>query len=238
MRISTLDLGTGDHGRAAQAVALIGVLAVLAGCAYRPMSPPAVVYEPYRAGAPDELLVTILPEPVVQEDVIVRPDGLITIQLVGDVLAGGRTLDEISSDIENRISKYKRGARVTVALKEALSQAVTVLGEVRRPGSFPLVRQTRVAEALGLVGGVSNFAKTSGIRIVRSRGGEPLVIPVDLGAIRGGDMTSNVQVYGGDIVYVPPTVLATIGYAVNQLFFPISPFLGIATSALGTSLVR
>jgi polysaccharide biosynthesis/export protein len=238
MGISTLRFGFDGRGRAARATSLLGVLAVLAGCAYTPVAPPAVIYEPYRAGAPDELLVTILPEPVVQEDVIVRPDGLITIQLVGEVLAGGRTLDEISSDIENRISKYKRGARVTVALKEALSQAVTVLGEVRRPGSFPLVRQTRVAEALGTVGGVSNFANTGRIRIIRSRGGEPLVIPVDLGAIRSGDMTSNVQVYGGDIVYVPPTALATIGYAVNQLFFPFSPFIGIATSALGTSLVR
>lgn len=215
------------------------LLALAAGslACVSPAPPPAVQYEPYRAGAPDELTVTILPDPIIEEEVKVRPDGLITIQLLGDVLAGGRTLDEIAKDIEGRISKYKRGARVTVALQEAASAAVTVLGEVRRPGSFSLVKQTRVAEALGNMGGLTIFANTDDVRVMRSRGGTPTVINVDMAAIRKGDMSTNIQVYGGDVVYVPPTVLARIGYAVNMLLFPISPLLGVVNSALGTALV-
>ena len=215
-------------------LALLGLLAV--GCATTPTPPPAVQFDPYRTGAPDELTVTILPEPIVQELVVVRPDGLITIQLVGEVQAGGRTLDEISKEIEGRIVKFKRGARVTVALKASESQSVTVLGEVRQPGAFSLVKQTRVAEALGLRGGVTNFANVDGITIVRARSGQPVILNVDMGAITSGDMATNIQVYGGDIVYVPPTVLAKIGYAVQQLLFPFSPLMGIINSGLGAAL--
>ena len=159
------------------------------------------------SGRPIALTVSVLPDPPVIENVVVRPDGMITIQLVGDVPAGGKTTEQIAADIQNRIARFKRGALVTVALAGAESSMVTVLGEVRSPTTFALTRQMRISEAIGTVGGPTLFANEDEMQLVRP-GSPPKVIEVDLDAIRDGDLRTNVQVYGGDIIYVPPTVLA------------------------------
>jgi polysaccharide export outer membrane protein len=215
----------------------IGIAAALSvACFTTPTPEPPIQYQDYQVGAPDELAITILPEPVIQEVVVVRPDGRVTIQLLGDVEAGGRTTQMIADDIEKRIARYKRGAVVTVALARAQSSAVTVIGEVNGPRSFALVKAMRVAEALGQVEDVTWLANEDEIRVVRP-GTPPQVIEVDLAAIRGGDLSTNVQLYGGDIIYVPPTILARIGYAIRAVLFPFQPLLGLAYSAGGNAIV-
>lgn len=211
---------------------VFATLALLAsGCSTQLAAAPprSDAFEPYRVGAPDKLRVTILPAPLIKEDVVVRPDGMISIQLVGDVPAGGRTLMEIGSDVEQRISRFKRGAKVTVTLMSADSTAITMLGMVKNPRAFPLVKETRVAEAIGIVGGPNLFASRGKIRIVRSGGGETAVYTVDLNAIQAGDLRTNLLLSPGDIVYVPPTIWARVGFAINAILFPIQPLLGIAT---------
>jgi polysaccharide biosynthesis/export protein len=210
--------------------AWIGAFAVslfAVACAHSPNPAPDVRYVEYQVGPPDRLTVTILPDPPVVENVVVRPDGMITVQLVGDVPAGGRTTEQIAKDIENRISRFKRGALVTVSLMGAESPVITVFGEVRNPSTFPLTRQMRIIEALGTVGGPTLFANFDQVQLVRP-GSSTKVIHVDLAAIRDGDLRTNVQVYGGDIVYVPPTALAKVGYAVQQVLFPFTPFFGFS----------
>lgn len=213
-------------------VAWLALLPLLAAaCATTPIPQPAVVYEDYKVGAPDTLMVTVLPEPAIQEQAVVRPDGKITIQLIGDVQAAGRTPDDIAAEIDERIGRFKRGARTTVAVTSAVSSAITVLGEVRGPGTFPMLKGTRVAEAIGGAGGTTFLANIDGIRIVRGTEASARVITVDLAAIRGGDMSTNVQLHSGDIVYVPPHFLAKIGYAVQSVLFPFQPVIGIARTA-------
>ena len=112
------------------AMAVLLVAGVAFGCA----SPsPAPKLEPsgvYRVGAPDVLTITVLPEPAIERQAIVRPDGMISIDLIGDVPAAGRTPEEIAADVEKRISKYKRGARATVAVDHdsALARVALELG--------------------------------------------------------------------------------------------------------------
>jgi polysaccharide export outer membrane protein len=221
------------RGPLARAAAL-GIAALCLACATTPAPAPVARLPEYLVGAPDELLVTVLPDPVVQQRVVVRPDGMITIQLIGEVRAADRAPDEIAAEIEERIGRYKRGARATVAVERAVSSAVTVLGEVRMPGTFPLAKLTRVAEALGHVGGPTNFARIARIQVVRPGEAGAEVFPVDLAAIRSGDLKTNLALEGGDIIYVPPTFLAKVGYAVQQMLFPLNPLLGVATSAAGT----
>lgn len=214
---------------AAIAAALVG-----SACIHTPTPAPPVEYLDYRIGPPDRLTVTVLPDPAIVENTLVRPDGMITIQLIGDVRAGGRTTQEIASDIESRIARFKRGALVTVALANAESAQITVLGEVRGPTTFPLTRQIRVSEAIGTVGGPTLFANDDDVRVVRP-GNPPEVIEVDLQAIRSGDLSTNVQLYGGDIVYVPPTALVKVGYVIQQILFPFTPIFsagGVATRAI------
>jgi polysaccharide export outer membrane protein len=215
-------------------IAVLAIPLFAVACAHSPNPAPDVRYVEYQVGPPDRLTVTILPDPPVVENVVVRPDGMITVQLVGDVPAGGRTTDQIAKDIENRIARFKRGALVTVSLVGAESPVVSVFGEVRNPTTFPLTRQMRIAEALGTVGGPTLFANSDDVQLVRP-GSPTKVLHVDLDAIRDGDLRTNVQVYGGDIVYVPPTALASVGYFFQQLLFPFTPFFGAAGIAAGVA---
>jgi polysaccharide export outer membrane protein len=223
--------------QATGAIALLLCAAAL-GCSTTPMPPPKREWtSAYIVGAPDELRVVVLPDPAIERDVRVRPDGMISIDLIGDVPAGGRTVAQIASDVEQRIARFKRGASVSISLVVAASNAITVLGEVRTPSTFPLFKDTRAAEAIGQVGGPNFTAATRNIRVVRSGGGEAVVLRVNLSAIQGGDQRSNLVLMEGDIVYVPPTWWAQIGYVIQAILFPFNPLLGLGTAAAGSAIV-
>jgi polysaccharide export outer membrane protein len=192
--------------------------------------PPGPEIKSYRVGPPDQLHVTIIPDPVIEREVVVRPDGQISIDLVGDIAAAGRTTEEIAAEIQARIGRYKRDAQVTVALAAALSDQVTVLGEVNRPSTFPLSRQTRLVEAIGTVGGPTTFAAKGRIRLIRTQEGKARVYAVNLKAIEGGNLSTNYVLQGGDLIVVPPGVMATIGYALQAALFPFQQILGFGGS--------
>jgi len=234
------DTGRHTAGRtAARRIALVGLaLAFSVGCASSPLvSPPPKVkaFETYRVGAPDLLSIAILPDPKIEREVVVRPDGMISIDLVGDVPAGGRTVEEIAQDVQNRIARYKRGAVVTIGVTRASSTSVTLLGEVRANRAFPLVKETRAAEAIGLSGGVNTFANLDNIKVIRTISGETTVHTVDMDAIQAGDLSTNILLAGGDIIYVGPTLWAKIGHAINSMLYPFQPFLGLGTSLAGSA---
>jgi polysaccharide export outer membrane protein len=185
-------------------------------------------------GPPDQLQINILPEPSIERQVVVRPDGMISVDLVGDIPAAGRTTEEIGQDVERRIGRYKRDARVTVSLVQSLSTEITVLGEVQRPFTFPLDRETRLIEAIGRVGGAKNFADKNDVRVIRFEDGQTRVYKVDLKAIEKGDLSSNILVRGGDIIYVPPTTLASIGYTLQMVLWPFQQLFGMGGSVSTT----
>ena len=219
-------------------LALAGLVLIVAaaGCATTPEAPPASTgYETYRVGAPDTLLITVLPDPTIERQAVVRPDGMISIDLVGDVPAGGRTVEEIAADVEKRIGRFKRGASVTVAVVLARSSSVTLLGEVGGNRSMALLKETRIAEAIGQAGGLNRFANVDRIRVIRHMGGQTHVYHVDLGAIQNGDLSTNMLLAGGDIIYAPPTIWARVGHALNALLYPLQPFLGFGTSLAGSA---
>jgi polysaccharide export outer membrane protein len=222
--------------RASHALALAGfVLAVSTGCASTPTvnPPPAPETLPYRVGPPDRLEITILPDPQIQRAATVRPDGMISIDLVGDVPAAGRTTAEIATDIESRISRFKRDASVNVSLGSSLSTEITILGEVRST-TFPLQRETRLVEAIGIVGGLRpTMSDHDDIRIIRVDDGQVKILKADMRAIQRGDLSTNYILRGGDIVYVPPTVGTQIGYWVQGVFFPIQQILGMGARVGG-----
>jgi polysaccharide export outer membrane protein len=215
-------------------VALLALVTLVAGCAAKGSNPPAPTPVPYRVGPPDRLQVTILPEPVIQRSVVVRPDGMISVELIGDVPASGRTVEEIAQDIEKRIARFKRDADVTVSLEASLSTEITVLGEVGRPSTFPLSRETRIVEAIGLVGGPRLFAAKSRIRVIRPQGNATQVYSVSLNAIENGDLSQNMLLQPGDLVIVPPTVMASIGYKLSEVFFPFSTLFGFGSRVTTT----
>jgi polysaccharide export outer membrane protein len=201
------------------------------GCSTVPApNPIAADWKEYQVGAPDMLEVLILPDPVIELSLVVRPDGMISINLIGDVRAAGRTTSAISREIESKIAKFKLDANVTVRVANSASDTITVLGEVGRPSTFPLTRETRVIEAIGLVGGPTQFVSKANVRVLRVEGATTSIHFVNLRDIEGGDLTTNIVLEAGDIVYAPPNWLARIGYALQTLLFPFQPVMGAAAS--------
>jgi len=226
-------------GRIALAAATALAAAAAMACSTPPVLPPPFpeAVAEYRIGAPDELSVTVFPEPVMEINATVRPDGRISLPLIGEVQASGRTVPALSKEIEERMGQYKRGAEVSVSLVAAASTDISVLGEVKSPGAFPLVKQTRVVEAIATVGGTTSFGWSSRIRVIRASEGQSVVHSVNLIEINRGDQSTNLLLEPGDIVYVPPTVWARIGYAIQAMLFPFQPLLGVAQAAGGNLLV-
>jgi len=193
---------------------------LLAACAS--YSPPPVenAATQYRVGAPDLLFIHVLPDPVIERQVTVRPDGLVTFDLIGDVQAAGRTSAQIAEDIQARIGRFKRDANVTVGVEAARSDVIAVYGEVGRVGVSPLVTETRIAEVIAAHGGPSPLARASHTRLIRTTGEEVEVFRVDLAAIQRGDLATNMLLQGGDIIVVPPTIRGRVGYFIRSLLFP------------------
>lgn len=224
-QLPTPSVRTTRTGRRAAVLGLGWLLLGLTGCFTPDPSPPpaAPLIEGYVVGAPDLLLIYILPEPEISREVRVRPDGMISIDLIGDVQAAGRTPFEISQTIQQEIGRFKRDAVVNVVVVDSPSQFVTIFGEVIRPGTFALVTETRVSEAIGQVGGTRSFASLNNVRVIRTNGVSTEVIQVRLGDIQKGDLSTNLVIREGDLIVVPPTMLARVGYAIQMLFFPFQP---------------
>ena len=111
---------------------------------------------------------------------------------------------------------------------------------MRQRTAFPLAKQTRVAEALASVGGLTDwgFASSRNVRLIRTSGRETFVYKIDMAAIEEGDLRTNMVLVAGDIIFVPSTIWAKIGYVFQAILFPFQPILGLATSAAGSYIAR
>ncbi len=123
----------------------------------------------YRIGADDVLTINVWHEPEVSRNVPVRPDGKISLPLVGDVQAAGLTPTELQNELEARFSKYLTDPAVSVIVSEIRSQRINVLGEVFRPGTYALVPPMSVIDAIAIAGGLKEFAKANKIYVLRTQ---------------------------------------------------------------------
>jgi polysaccharide export outer membrane protein len=188
----------------------LAVIGMLIGCATRdPIAPPPdpvpMARETYVIGVTDQLRVTVWKNPELSADVPVRPDGKISVALIGDVQAEGLTPEELGEVISRELQEYITAPDVTVVVLEMNSQYVSVLGEVARSARSPLKSELRVLEAITLVGGFTTFADRSNVRVVRRQGdGSEVEYRFDYGDyIKGNAPGSNIVLVAGDVVIVP-----------------------------------
>ena len=217
-------------------IALLLPFLFVTACIATPVPPPE--REPpaiYRIGAPDMLSVSILPDPVIERASTVRPDGRISIDLIGDVMASGRTPEELASQVREKIARYKRDAVVTVSVLASRSSTITIFGQVGRPGSHVLDRETRLAEAIGTAGGTNLFASKGRVRVIRSNPRETKVLRVNLRDIQYGDQTTNIMLEDGDIIVVPPNAIARVGFALQTILFPFQQVFSAGFAAMSVS---
>lgn len=181
---------------------LLGGL-LLGGCAHeQTVAPPATAEEPYRIGKEDVLDVSVWRDPDLSRTLPVRPDGFITLPMVGEVQAEGRTTVELEQEIAHRLEKYIQTPRVTVMVREVNSARVYVTGEVQKPGAFPLRGQVTVLQALAMAGGLTEFADRNGMMVIRANNGPHIPVRYsDL--IERRAQGSDFPLQPGDTVVVP-----------------------------------
>lgn len=164
----------------------------------------------YRIGVDDLVLVSVWGNENLTIQVPVRPDGRISVPLIGDVEAGGKTPSEVSRTVEQALAEYVRDPKVSVILIELRSHEfvsrVRVTGAVRSPLSVAYRQGMTVLDLVLLAGGVNEFAAPGRARLYRRHSGEegPTVLDVDLdGILTRGKLDTNYTLIPGDVVTVP-----------------------------------
>ncbi len=191
----------------------------------------------YRIAPPDVLVVTVRPDPQIERELTVRPDGRVSFDLIGDLEARGRTIEEVRGDIATRLKEFIVQPDVTVLLKTSNSRTFFILGEVNRPGAYPIVGDVSAVHALGSAGGPTRMASLDNARLVRPSPEGELTYPIHFAAItEHGYGGTNYQLQPGDVVYVPPNVSARIGYALQLIFFPIQQILGLGGTVINAAV--
>lgn len=165
----------------------------------------------YRIGVDDLLLVSVWGNKQLTVTVPVRPDGRISVPLIGDVVAGGKTPEAVSELIEKKLDPYIRGPKVSVILTELRSHAfvsrVRVTGAVEQPQSVPYRQGMTVLDLVLLAGGLNDFASPGRAKLYRSsreKGGSPEIRKIELDDILfRGKLKTNLELLPGDILTVP-----------------------------------
>lgn len=192
------------------APAVLGVL----GCAEtrRDYEVELIAPSEFPLGPEDVLRVTVWKSQDLSGEVTIRPDGTITLPLIGDVPAAGLTANVLAKRISERLTEYISSPVVTVQVKEVNSYFIYVLGEVVRPGKYPLKSYANVMQGISLAGGFAPFASKNKIKVLRnvSNGSEgheqrrQIEIPVHYDDILNGTaIPGNFILRSGDVIVVP-----------------------------------
>ena len=158
----------------------------------------------YVIGAQDVLDINVWKEPDVSRTVPVRPDGKISLPLLNDVQAAGLTPAQLAAQITESLKKYVTNPQVTVIVTTINSQRVYILGEVTRPGAFPLIPGMSVLQALSSAGGFTQFAKVKSIFVRRIENGKETKYPFNYKeVINGKKPEQDILLKAGDTIVVP-----------------------------------
>jgi polysaccharide export outer membrane protein len=164
-----------------------------------PSKPPE---EFYVIGAGDTLNINVWKEPTLSGSVKVRPDGYITLPLINEVQVAGQTTANLRKTLEDKYKEYTTDPFVTIRVEGIASSEVFLVGQVGKPGAFPLSGNETLLQLLTRAGGLGVFADRSNIRVVRRDGSRVTEYTVDYDAIIKGDLKQDVLLRPGDRVIV------------------------------------
>jgi polysaccharide export outer membrane protein len=158
----------------------------------------------YIIGAQDVLDVSVWKEPEVSRVVPVRPDGKISLPLLNDVQAAGMKPAQLAAQITVSLKKYVTSPQVTVIVATINSQRIYIIGEVARPGAFPMLPGMNVLQGLSSAGGFTQFAKTKSIYVLRMEDGKQQKYPVNYKeVVSGKHPEQDISLKAGDTIVVP-----------------------------------
>jgi polysaccharide export outer membrane protein len=172
-----------------------------------PVAPPAVATgtaaDTYVIGASDVLTVTVWKEPTLSGTLLVRPDGMISLSLIGDIQATGLTPLQLADQIASKLKKFIQDPNVSVVVSQIHSKVIYLLGEVEKKGPIEMTPGMTLLEAIGSAGGLTDYANSKKIYILRNDAGTHQKIPVHYKEALKGDTTLNLVLKPGDTIVVP-----------------------------------
>lgn len=169
----------------------------------KPAGAPQGTPSDYVIGADDTLHISVWKEPDLSETLPVRPDGKISMPLLGDVDAAGKTPLELGNSITERLKKYISDPRVTVVVTAMNSQRIFITGEVAKPGAVALLPHMTMLQALATAG-FTQFANLKGIYLLRNEGGKQVKLPFNYKeVVKGNRPEQNIALKPGDTIVVP-----------------------------------
>jgi polysaccharide export outer membrane protein len=159
----------------------------------------------YEIGADDILAINVWKEPDLCRTVPVRPDGKITMPLIGDLQASGTTPQKLQQEIQRGLQAYVSVPEVTVTVQEVRSLKFNIVGQIMKPGSYPLSESTTVLDAIAQAGGVGIYAKTNSIYVLRARpDGSSVQLPFHYKQVlKGSNLSQNIKLQPRDTIVVP-----------------------------------
>lgn len=173
-----------------------------------PVTPPrssgVPLPEAYVIGPEDVLGILFWRDTEMTGDVTVRPDGMVTLPLLGDIQAAGLSPDALTKVIEEAASKFQQDPSVTIVVRQINSRKVFITGQVTNPGAFPLTGPRTVMQLIALAGGLTEYADKKNITIMRLEKGRQVVFKFNYNDVaRGKALTQNIVLQPGDTVIVP-----------------------------------
>ena len=152
----------------------------------------------------DTLEISVWREEGLEKQAIVRPDGGLSFPLVGNVQASGKSIEQLQTEVAEKLKRYIPDPSVTVAAVKLDGSIVYVIGKVAKPGVFPLGGRVDVVQALSMAGGMTPYAAANKVRILRREGGKQTAIDFAYGDIeKGENLEQNILLQAGDVVVVP-----------------------------------
>ncbi|GAM10709.1 putative polysaccharide export protein wza [Geobacter sp. OR-1] len=158
----------------------------------------------YIIGPGDLIGIEVWKDPTLTRTVVVLPDGKISMPLIGELTAGGKTLAALKNEITAKLSQFVPDPVLTIEIKQCNSMHIYVLGRVNTPGRSALVSNINVLQALAMAGGLNPFAKSDQIQLFRYENGTTTIFPFDYDAVtKGKNLHENIELKRGDVIYVP-----------------------------------
>ena len=158
----------------------------------------------YQLHPGDEVEVSVWKEVDLQRKVIIQPDGKFSFPLTGEVTAAGRTVSAVKSEIETKLKAYIPEPVVTVTVTGIAGNQIYVIGQVNKPGAYVMNPQFSILQALSLAGGMTPFAATDDIIVIRGGKDGQRVLQFQYSDVsKGRNLEQNVTLQSGDVVVVP-----------------------------------
>ncbi len=177
----------------------------------------------YIVGDEDTLYISVWQNKDLDQEVVVRPDGMISFPLVGDIAAVGRYISEVDDELTERLKEYVKYPDVSISVRKLGGKKVMVLGEVGSPGVYMVTGKSTLLEAISLAGGFTTHSVASSVIVIRGGFKNPKGMRINLGrALLKADTSKNIALKPEDIIYVPKKFIANVNYFVSQMIGPIA----------------